>query len=61
MTEDTIKRRARGLDRAFDILDVLKEKARPMRPNEIARGRGSPKSPVYDLAASLLERRVLAT
>ena len=24
MTEDTIKRRARGLDRAFDILDFLK-------------------------------------
>jgi DNA-binding IclR family transcriptional regulator len=29
MTEDTIKRRARGLDRAFDILDFLKEIGQP--------------------------------
>jgi hypothetical protein len=32
MTEDTIKRRARGLDRAFDILDFLKEIGQPLRP-----------------------------
>lgn len=59
MTEDTIKRRARGLDRAFDILDYLKDKGQPMRPNEIASGVGSPKSTVYELVALLLERRVL--
>ncbi|MEE4573707.1 IclR family transcriptional regulator [Pseudomonas alliivorans] len=58
-SEDTVKRRARGLDRAFDILDFLKEKATPMRPNEIASGIGSPKSTVYELVASLLERRIL--
>jgi len=61
MTEDTIKRRARGLDRAFDILDFLKEKGTPLRPNEIASGIGSPKSTVYDLVGSLLERRILET
>ena len=61
MTDDTIKRRARGLDRAFDILDFLKEKGTPLRPNEIASGIGSPKSTVYELVASLLERRILET
>jgi DNA-binding IclR family transcriptional regulator len=61
MTEDTIKRRARGLDRAFDILDFLKEKGTPLRPNEIASGIGSPKSTVYELVGSLLERRILET
>ena len=61
MTEDTIKRRARGLDRAFDILDFLKEKGTPMRPNEIASSIGSPKSTVYELVSALLERRILET
>jgi len=59
MTEDTIKRRAKGLDRAFDILDYLKEVGQPLRPNDIASGIGSPKSTVYELVASLLERRIL--
>lgn len=59
MTDDTIKRRARGLDRAFDILDYLKDKGQPLRPNEIASGIGSPKSTVYELVALLLERRIL--
>ena len=61
MTEDTIKRRAKGLDRAFDILDFLKEVGQPLRPNDIASGIGSPKSTVYELVASLLERRILET
>ncbi len=59
MTEDSIKRRARGLDRAFDILDYLKEQGAPLRPNEIAKGIDSPKSTVYELVAALLERRIL--
>ncbi|AZE49529.1 Transcriptional regulator, IclR family [Pseudomonas chlororaphis] len=59
MTEDTIKRRAKGLDRAFDILDFLKEIGQPLRPHDIAKGIGSPKSTVYELVASLLERRIL--
>ncbi|MFJ2453305.1 IclR family transcriptional regulator [Pseudomonas protegens] len=59
MSEDNIKRRAKGLDRAFDILDFLKEVGQPLRPNDIAKGIGGPKSTVYELVASLLERRVL--
>lgn len=59
MSEDTTKRRARGLDRAFDILDYLRETGRPMRASEIAGGIGGPKSTVYELVATLLERRVL--
>lgn len=60
LTDDRLKkRRARGLDRAFDILDYLKDKGAPLRPNEIANGIGSPKSTVYELVASLLERRIL--
>lgn len=59
MGEEPIRRRARGLDRAFDILDFLKEIGQPLRPNEIANAIGSPKSTVYELVAALLERRIL--
>lgn len=59
MSDDSIKRRARGLDRAFDILDHLKATGVPMRPNEIACGIGSPKSTVYELVAALLSRGIL--
>jgi DNA-binding IclR family transcriptional regulator len=59
VSADTTKRRARGLDRAFDILDFLKESGKPMRPNDIAIGIASPKSTVYELVSSLLERRIL--
>jgi DNA-binding IclR family transcriptional regulator len=59
MSEDATKRRARGLDRALDILDYLRKTGRPMRANEIASGIGSPKSTVYELVAALLERRML--
>ena len=50
MSEDNIKRRAKGLDRAFDILDFLKEVGQPLRPNDIAKGIGGPKSTVYELS-----------
>ena len=46
MTEDTIKHRSRGLDRAFDIRDFRKETRTPLRPNEISSAIGSHKSPV---------------
>lgn len=59
MNDDAIKRRARGLDRAFDILDHLKATGTPLRPNEIATGIGGPKSTVYELVAALLERGIL--
>ena len=34
--EDIVSRRTRGLDRAFEILEFLRTKRQPMRPNEIA-------------------------
>jgi len=59
MLDETIKRRAKGLDRAFDILDFLKEQGEPLRPIDIAAGIKSPKSTVYELVESLIERRIL--
>ncbi|MDG6404558.1 helix-turn-helix domain-containing protein, partial [Pseudomonas quasicaspiana] len=41
------------------LADFLEEIDQPLRPNEIASGIGSPKSTVYELVASLLERRIL--
>jgi DNA-binding IclR family transcriptional regulator len=52
-------KRARGLDRAFHILDLLLEKQRPMRPNEIAIAMGAPKSSVYEVVNLLIENSVL--
>lgn len=56
---DTTKSRARGLDRAFAILDHLRAKRGPLRPNEIATGIGAPRSSVYELVNLLLESGVL--
>ena len=52
-------RRARGIDRAFHILDYLQEQKRPMRPNEIAEGIGAPKSTVYDVINLLLDHNIV--
>lgn len=54
-----VRRRTRGLDRAFDIMDYLKDQRHPLRPNEIAAGIGAPKSTVYEIVDLLLERRLL--
>ncbi|WP_108261433.1 IclR family transcriptional regulator [Mangrovicoccus ximenensis] len=59
MTDDTGRKRARGLDRALDILDHLRAVKAPRRPAEIAQAIGAPKSTVYDLVASLVEHRML--
>lgn len=59
MPSDTAKRRTRGVDRAFHILNYLQEQKRPMRPNEIAEGIGAPKSTVYDLIGLLLEHQAV--
>ena len=56
---DTISRRTRGLDRAFEILEFLRVKRQPMRPNEIALGIGAPRSSVYELVNLLLSQRML--
>lgn len=56
---DTISRRTRGLDRAFEILEFLRVKRQPMRPNEIAQEIGAPRSSVYELVNLLLSHRML--
>ncbi len=56
---ETINRRARGLDRAFEILQFLRLKRQPMRPNEIAVGVGAPRSSVYELVNLMLRHGIL--
>jgi DNA-binding IclR family transcriptional regulator len=51
--------RARGLDRAFGILKYLRERRCPVRPSEIAVAIGAPKSSVYEVVNSLLEKDIL--
>ena len=57
--DDTASRRSRGLDRAFDILDFLRARRKPMRPNEIAAHIGAPRSSVYELVNLLIKHGVL--
>ncbi len=59
MSEDKINRRARGVERAFHILDYLQQRKRPLRPNEIAAGIEAPKSTVYDIVNLLLEQGIV--
>jgi len=54
-----INRRMRGLDRAFEILDFLRERRKPARPNEIAIGIDAPRSTAYELVNLLLKLGVL--
>jgi DNA-binding IclR family transcriptional regulator len=56
---DTVVRRTRGLDRAFEILEFLRVKRHPMRPNEIALEIGAPRSSVYELVNLLLRHGML--
>jgi DNA-binding IclR family transcriptional regulator len=56
---DPVNRRARGLDRAFEILQYLRLKRQPLRPNEIAAGIGAPRSSVYELVNLLLRQGAL--
>ena len=57
--ENSIRRRSRGLDRAFEILDFFRLKRQPMRPNEIAAHIGAPRSSVYELVNLLLKHGAL--
>lgn len=62
MTEaagDIVSRRTRGLDRAFEILEFLRVRRQPMRPNEIASEIGAPRSSVYELVNLLLRHGML--
>ncbi|MEJ6782034.1 IclR family transcriptional regulator [Aminobacter sp. Piv2-1] len=57
--DDMTSRRARGLDRAFEILNFLRLKRTPLRPNEIASGIGAPRSSVYELVNLLMRQGIL--
>ena len=59
MEDGSERKRARGLDRALDILDHLRAVKAPRRPSEIAQAIGAPKSTVYDLVASLVDHGML--
>jgi DNA-binding IclR family transcriptional regulator len=59
VSDIAINRRMRGLDRAFEILDFLRERRKPARPNEIAIGIDAPKSTAYELVNLLLKLGVL--
>lgn len=52
-------KRSRGLDRAFEILEYLRCKRQPMRPNEIASAIGGPRSSIYELVNLLLRQGML--
>lgn len=59
MMDDATGKRARGLDRAFDILDFLRHKRQAMKPNEIAAQISAPRSSVYELVNLLLRNGIL--
>ena len=57
--EDIVSRRTRGLDRAFEILEFLRVKRTPLRPNEIAVALRAPRSSIYELINLLLRHGML--
>jgi DNA-binding IclR family transcriptional regulator len=56
---DAGKGRARGLERAFEILEYLRHSRRPLNPNEIAAGMGGPRSSIYELVNLMLAHGIL--
>lgn len=56
---ETSKTKARGLERAFDILDYLCHTGKPLRPIDIATGMSAPKSSIYELVGILVSANVL--
>ena len=59
MKEGQIRKRARCIDRAFDILDHLRSVKVSQRPAEIAQALVAPTSTIYDLISVLLEHCML--
>lgn len=57
--DEAAGKRARGLDRAFEILDFLRQKRQALKPNEIAAQIGAPRSSVYELVNLLLQNGIL--
>ncbi|PCH81486.1 MAG: IclR family transcriptional regulator [Hyphomicrobiales bacterium] len=58
-TTTTDTRRTRGLDRAFEILDHLRQRRKPLKPNEIAKEINAPRSSVYELINLLLRHGIV--
>jgi DNA-binding IclR family transcriptional regulator len=56
---DAGRGRARGLERAFEILEFLRQTKRPLNPNEIATGLGGPRSSIYELVNLMLINGIL--
>lgn len=59
ISEQNTGRRARGLDRAFEILEFLAHRRCGMRVNEIATQMEAPRSSIYELVNLLVDRGVL--
>ncbi|OED42882.1 hypothetical protein AB833_05275 [Chromatiales bacterium (ex Bugula neritina AB1)] len=57
----TKAKRERGIDRAIDLLDCLHHHRRPMVVNELAAAMGAPRSTIYQITKTLLNRSVLDT
>ncbi|MGO7623960.1 helix-turn-helix domain-containing protein, partial [Rhizobium ruizarguesonis] len=57
--DEAAGKRARGLYRAFEILDFLRQKRQALNPNEIAAQIGAPRSSVYELVKLLLQNGIL--
>ena len=58
-SDEAVSKRARGLDRAFEILEFLRAHRQPIRPNEIAIAMGAPRSSIYELVNLLLRHCML--
>lgn len=59
IANESTAKRARGLDRAFEILDFLRSTRAAANPNEIAAQIGAPRSSVYELVNLLLRNGIL--
>jgi DNA-binding IclR family transcriptional regulator len=59
VSEEAVGRRARGLDRAFEILEFLRRQRKPMRPNEIAQQMGMPRSTIYELIHLMVRHEIV--
>jgi len=59
--EETVTKvkRERGIDRAIDLLDCLHKHRRPMVVNELATAMGAPRSTIYQITKTMLDRSVL--
>lgn len=61
MTNKLEGNRARGVDRAMEVLECLHEARQPLRIGEIARRLKAPRSTVYELVNRFLQAAILET